>query len=680
MEKSKLQEIKNQFADVWKQFQPGEASSNLPPNDGAIVKDVAVSSDSITKVSEISKRDLFTELSGPISRLNLPKVNVDPWSAFWLVLATMVGGTGLTSYLLLIAVPPTPSCQGIAPLSSDGERLYCAQVGAETREVPKIRTAVNLVKDWTEGHPLYGEAQRLLTVWSQDLTKIGRKQLNSGEIQQAISTLRVIPPTSPTYAKTQELIAKWSDQAQDSASIDAKFEQSIKLGDWNGAFGILQSVQRMRGSYWNTHKHEQMSFKLAQERDAWDKLQEAKDAIEGKEFSSYTVGARRSDLEVNKPGKGKDKKEEVVPLPTEPAPIVKAMELANQINPKTYVYQQGQTLRSAWSQQLVKLTVDRYKAQNFNEAIAIAQKVPYDVAAYPEAQDWVKLNQASVSAGKRHILALMDAVTQTKRIQKTSPIYTLAKGKQANWQGLLKQQTQLQWAKTIASFQQPATLALAIETAKQVPAQSEEGKSLQSEISNWSRQIETVDNRVILAKATQIVANGATLVNLKAAVHLAGKISKDRPMGEEATTAVAGWTEKIQTIEDRPILENAQALAKQGQLSKAIEVGNRIAPGRALYHDMQADVRYWSLELQEIADRRTLAQAIGTYRRGNISNAIALAASIGRRSPVYGESRSYVADWRLLLAPRMVEPRTVTPRMVTPRTIGNRWVENNSEN
>jgi hypothetical protein len=674
MEKSKLQEIKNQFTDVWKQFQPGEASSDLPPNDGAIIKDIAASSDSITKVSEISRRDLFTEISGPISRLNLPKVNVDPWSAFWLVLATMVGGTGLTSYLLLIAVPPTPSCQGIAPLSSDVERLYCAQVGAETREVPKIRTAVNLVKDWTEGHPLYGEAQRLLTAWSQDLTKIGRKQLNSGDIQQAISTLRVIPPTSPTYDKTQELIAKWSDQAKDSASIDAKFEQSIKTGDWNAAFGILQSVQRMRGSYWNTHKHEQMSFKLAQERDAWDKLQEAKDAIEGKEFSSYTVGAKRPDLEVHKKGKDKDKKEEVVPLPTEPAPIVKAMELANQINPKTYVYQQGQTLRSAWSQQLVKLTVDRYKAQNFNEAIAIAQKVPDDVASYAEAQDWVKLNQASVSAGKRHLLALMDAVTQTKRIQKTSPIYILAKGKQANWQGLLKQQTQLQWAKTIASFQQPATLALAIETAKQVPAQSEEGKSLQSEISNWSRQIETVDNRVILAKATQIVANGASLVNLKAAVHLAGKISKDRPMGEEATAAVAGWTEKIQTIEDRPILENAQALAKQGHLSKAIEVGNRIAPGRALYHDMQADVRYWSLELQEIADRRTLEQAIATYRRGNISNAISLAASIGRRSPVYGESRSYVADWRLLIAPR------VTPRMVTPRTIGNRWVENNSEN
>jgi hypothetical protein len=661
MEKSKFQEIRTQVVDVWKQFQPGQPTHKLPARNGAISEERLSDNGSMTKVSEISKRDLFTEISGPISKLNLPKVNVDPWSAFWVVLATMVGGTGLTSYLLLIAVPPTPSCQGIAPLSSDGERLYCAQVGAETREVPKIRTAVNLVKDWGESHPLYGEAQRLLATWSQDLTRIGRKQLNSGEIQQAISTLKIVPPTSPAYDKTQELIAKWSDQAKHSVSIDAKFERSMKLGDWNAAFGILQSVQRMRGSYWNTHKHEQMSFKLAQERDAWDKLQEAKDAIEGKEFSSYTVGAKRPDLETASASKqGKDAEVEEELLPTEPEPIVKAMEIANQINPKTYVYHQGQALRSGWSQQLVSLAVDRYKAQNFNEAISIAQKVPDDVASYQEAQDWVKLNQAHVAAGKRHLLALMDAVAQTKQIAKTSPIYALAKGKQANWQGLLKQQTQLQWAKTIASFQQPATLAMAIETAKQVPPNSESGKALQSEIATWSRQIETVDNRVILAKATQIVANGASLTNLKAAVHLAGKITKDRPMGEEVTVAVAEWTEKIQTIEDQPILENAQALAKQGHLSKAIEVGNRIAPGRALYKDMQSDVRYWSLELQEIADRRTLQQAISTYRRGNISNAINIAASIGRRSPVYGEARSYVADWRLLIAPRMVGTQSIT--------------------
>jgi hypothetical protein len=604
----------------------------------------------ISTIANVPTRDLFSDIVAPISKLNLPTVHVDPWSAFWAVLTAMVGGTGITSYLLLIAVPPTPNCQGVLPISVDSERLYCAQVGAETKEVPKLRSAVDLVKGWTDRHPLYGESQRLLRSWSEDLMKIGRKQLNDGSIEQAIATAKIVPVNSPIYDRTQETIAKWSIQALDSSKIDGRFEQAMKAGDWNQAFVILQAVQQMKGSYWNGYKHDKMASKLARERDGWDRLQEAKDALEAKEGDDYNIRAKRLALAV----KAAAKKEKVVeaPLPKEPAPILTAMKLANEIDKTTYVYHEGQILRSKWSKHLVQLSVGLYKSQNFNEAIAIAQKVPQDVSSYAEAQDWIKLNQAHVWAGKRHMLALMDAISQAKKIPQTSSIYTLARTKQSNWQGMLKQQTQLQWAKTIASFQQPVTLALAIQTAKQVPAQSDVGKTIQSEIATWSQQIETVDNRIILAKAKQIVSKGESLANLKAAVRLAGKITKDRPLGEEITTSVAEWNEKIQVIEDRPILAQAIEIAKQGHLSQAITVANRIAPGRSLYQDAQSEVRYWSLELQEVADRHTLDRAIAIYRQGNISNAIELAATIGRRSPIYGDARSYVADWRLLLTPR----------------------------
>jgi hypothetical protein len=123
-------------------------------------------------------------------------------------------------------------------------------------------------------------------------------------------------------------------------------------------------------------------------------------------------------------------------------------------------------------------------------------------------------------------------------------------------------------------------------------------------------------------------------------------------MGEEITVAVAGWTEKIQTIEDRPILASAIEIARRGDLRQAVAMANRIAPGRSLYQDAQAEARYWEVELQEIADRHTLDRAISIYRQGRISAAIELAATISRRSPIYGDARSYVADWRLLLAPR----------------------------
>jgi hypothetical protein len=663
MQSSKRSELETQLNAIWSRFQSRRRSNQIPPQPGdAASSPVASEPESdesnpaeVVAISNIPARDLFSEAIAPISKLNLPTVTVDPWSAFWAVLAAMVGGTGITSYLLLIAVPPTPSCQGIAPISTDGERLFCAQVGAETREVPKLRSAVELVKDWTDRHPLYRESQRMLKSWSEDLIRIGRKQLNEGNITQAIATLKIIPITSPSYDLAQETIAKWSIQAQDSTKIDRKFTTAMKTGDWGEAFAILQSVQRMRGNYWSAYKHDQMASKLAKERDAWEQLQEAKDALIGKESDSYAERARRMELAVkaaaSKNGKDKDKVVEA-PLPSQPEPIVTAMKLANQIDPTTYVYHDGQALRSKWSKHLVQLSIGAYKAQNFNGAIAIVQKIPQDVSVYQEAQDWVKLNQAHVWAGKRHTLAMMDAISQVKKIPKTSSIYTLARTQRSQWQGMLKQQTQLQWAKTIASFQQPATLAMAIDTAKQVPADSEAGKTIQSDIANWSRQIETIDNRVILAKARQIISRGETLVNLKAAVKLAGKVGKDRPLGEEITEAVGGWTEKIQTIEDRPILLNALSTARQGYLSQAIEIANRIAPGRSLYAEAQTEARYWRFELQEIADRRTLARAIAIYREGKISTAIDLAATIGRRSPIYSDARAYVMDWRLLLTPR----------------------------
>jgi hypothetical protein len=648
---------------LWRKLQSRRTSNPIPPQPGDVTL-LAVETESegnrehpteVVAIETIPKRDLFSEAIAPISKLNLPTVTVDPWSAFWAVLAAMVGGTGITSYLLLIAVPPTPNCQGIIPVSTDSERLFCAQVGAETREVPKLRSAVELVKDWTDRHPLYRESQRLLKSWSEDLMRIGRKQFNEGNISQAIATLKIVPITSSSYDLTQETIAKWSIQAQDSAKIDGKFTTAIKGGDWNEAFAILQSVQRMRGSYWSAYKHDRMASKLAKERDAWDKLQEAKDSLAGKDTDGYAERARRIELAVKAAAthQGKDKAKVVeAPLPNQPEPIVTAMKLANQIDPTTYVYHEGQALRSKWSKHLVQLSIGAYKTQNFNEAIAIVQKVPQDVSVYQEAQDWVKLNQAHVWAGKRHTLAMIDAISQVKKIPKTSSIYTLARTQRSQWQGMLKQQTQLQWAKTIANFQQPATLAMAIDTAKQIPADSEVGKTVQSDIDGWSRQIETIDNRVILAKARQIVSRGESLINLKAAVRLAGKVGKDRPLGEEITEAVGGWNVKIQTIEDRPILLNALSTASLGHLSQAIEIANRIAPGRSLYSEAQANVRYWSLELQEIADRHTLNRAIGIYRQGKISTAIDLAATIGRRSPIYSDARAYVTDWRLLLTPR----------------------------
>lgn len=652
VENNKLQAIRTQAVEVWKQLQLGQMPGLMPSDrghtDGGKIAKIKVAEGQ--GLDTVDRDELFSDTTVPISKLNLPKVNVDPWSAFWILFATITGGTGLTSYLLLTSVPPTANCQSINPIfSTDSERLYCAQVGAKTRELPKILAAINLVKDWSVDHPLHSESQRLLAIWSQSLTRIAREQLDRGKMEQAVATLKVIPPSSPTYQQTQELIGRWSDQSDIGKEIETKFDLALQEGDWGQAFAQLQSLQRMRGQYWNTYKHEQLSFKLAQEEDGWDKLQEALDALEGRESNGYFVGARRSAIHfTDRHGK----KEVEKPLPTTPEPLVRAMELANQINPTTHVYQRGQTLRTTWSKQLLNLAIAQYKEQNFNAAMSIARTVPQDVPIYREAQDWVKLNQAHIAAGKRHLLALMDAIAQIQRIDRHSSLHALGQLKKTHWQGQLKQQTQLQWAKAIGNFGHPSTLSIAIATAKQIPSTSTEASEAQTEIADWNRQIQTVDHRLTLAKAKQLISAGETLANLKAAVKLASKIAPDQPLGAEATQEVAQWTTKIQTIEDQPILDRAQTLANRGDLSEAIQLANQIAPGRALYGKAQGNVRYWWIELQEIADRNTLYHAKSLYRRGQISAAIAAVSQIGRRSPVYGEARSYLSDWQELLTPK----------------------------
>jgi soluble cytochrome b562 len=646
VDKTKLAAIRNQINYVWTQFQPAPSSEQQPVETKAALEGQP----------PIDEADKFTDNTAPLSKLNIPKVDIDPWSAFWLVLAAIVGGTGVFSYLLLVSVPPLANCQSITPLSTDGERLYCAQVGAKDANLKGLVAAMDVVRGWDQGHPLYTDAQNFLNIWSRDLTRLARKQLNEGELEQAIATLKKIPANSPTYDKTQELIGKWSEQSDKGSTIATKFEAALKNAQWDSAFVQLQSVRMMRGRYWNTFQHDRMALRMSQERDGWDRLQAAKDALEGKAANGYLVGANQKELNKELEGTSTIDVSDEEELPKTPERLLAAIEIANQIDAKTYVYAQGQKLRSVWSKQILQMSVAKHQEKDFSQALAIASKVPKDVPSYSEAQDWVKLNQSEASAGQRHILALMDSIAQVKRIPKGSPIYGLAQAKAANWKGLLKQQTQLQWAKSVATVRQPSSLALAIATAKQVPSNIPEGEEAQSQIAVWQQQVQEIEHRTTIARAQQIMAGGESLANLRAAVGIIDSVSKNGKIGTgETAEMVADWRKKLQTIEDTPLLTNAQTLANQGKLEEAVKMASRVTPGRALYANAQANIRYWSLELMEIADRRVLQRAIAVYRSGNISQAIDIGSAITRRSPMYSEARGYIDNWQNLIAPRIIQ-------------------------
>jgi hypothetical protein len=100
-----------------------------------------------------------------------------------------------------------------------------------------------------------------------------------------------------------------------------------------------------------------------------------------------------------------------------------------------------------------------------------------------------------------------------------------------------------------------------------------------------------------------------------------------------------------QIIEDRPIINNAKAIASNGQLGQAINVAATIRPGRALYPEAQGLIGEWVYQIQLAEDRSIMAQAYGLASQGYLTRAIEVASSIAPGRPLYGESRGAIGQW-----------------------------------
>ncbi|MGB7488215.1 MAG: hypothetical protein WA901_18635, partial [Phormidesmis sp.] len=135
-------------------------------------------------------------------------------------------------------------------------------------------------------------------------------------------------------------------------------------------------------------------------------------------------------------------------------------------------------------------------------------------------------------------------------------------------------------------------LRLAIAQASQV----DQGRALRIEgqtyIAEWEDRIETIEDQPIMDRAQQLAEAG----KLSDAIAQAGKVAKGRALYASAQTTIKDWTEELQIIEDRPILIAAENLAAQGSLSAAIGVAAQITPGRALYDEALASINIWDRE------------------------------------------------------------------------------------
>jgi len=551
------------------------------------------------------------------------------WSILWVTVLMVCGGTGVYAVKFLATVPPLPNCKEITTLSADGERLYCAHNAASTGSLDQLWASIELVESWSSSHPLYAEAQRLMGQWSQAILVQARQEMHMGNMQSAVATLSQISASSPVYGEAQSYIADWQAIWEEGEKIEKVVLKEIEGKKWQSALNKLQLFSNVNNPYWKRKRFGELRNMIASEKQAW------KDLAQARRKAQYNSA---EELEA-------------------------AINLARGIGIKSYARPEAQGEMARWSRRLIDMARKKLAEGRFAEAISIAGRVPQDTALYQEAQDSIMLSRAQELAAKEDIVSWLEANKIAGQIGPDSPLYSQAQGKMKSWDRNVQDQMQIQFANAIANVGQPVTYSMASEVAQMVEKDRPRRIQAQTQIAHWRKEIQRIEDRPLIMRARQL-AQTETISGLRAAVTEASLVKLGRPQRIEAQTLIAEWNQRIEVMEDKPILARASSLADKGNLQEAIEEAQKIAPDRVLYSEAQEAISGWDEEIKIAQDRETLDDGYYLASMGRYTAAIQTASSINWSRPLYYEAQDAIAIWRSELAALYApppEPRRPAP-------------------
>ncbi|GAB4230624.1 MAG: hypothetical protein Kow00121_59380 [Elainellaceae cyanobacterium] len=512
-----------------------------------------------------------------------PKTSAWLWLFVGLGFCCALGAVATVAFQRLALLPPTTNCQEISPLSPDIDRLYCAQQAAQSGDLDDLMASLALVEQWTPEHPLYKEAQRWMSNWSESVLTIARQKMNQNDFEGAVELAQRVPKSSPLYEQAQTTIAQWQQQWQADAAVYEQARTAIKNQDWDAAFAEILLLRESAYSHWSEQQANALSQQVLVEKQARRTLAEAKQLAATWELDKLT----------------------------------QAIAQVNQMGADTFTRADAQPLLTQWGNTLLKVGLDKWQAGQLKEAIALAQQVVPNPELKSEAQRLVTLSEARRLAIQTsthwqtkpaHIWKLMEAIAAVRQIPAESRFYNSAQASLKSWSAQLQDVTQLQYAQVLADWGQRSTLQTAIAQAQQVSSDAPRRIQAQTLIAHWQAEIERLEDQPLLLYAQQVAAGG-TIADLNAAIAEAGKISPERALRDDAQGLIYGWTRQIQTIEDQPLLAQARQQAAQGNWSAAIRTASSISWNRALYDEAQAAIGSWQAELWQLEARNNQDQS-----------------------------------------------------------------------
>ncbi|MEO0885556.1 MAG: chromosome segregation ATPase [Cyanobacteria bacterium J06648_10] len=312
-----------------------------------------------------------------------------------------------------------------------------------------------------------------------------------------------------------------------------------------------------------------------------------------------------------------------------------ALKKLREIGEESVFFAEAQGERKNIAREMLESSEALLADRQLSEAQSMLNAIPRDTGLDAEVADFQIFVTAYQQAWAGNANGLENAINRMKTIRRDRPAYGKAQRLIAQWEGELQDVAVLNQARERASRGSTADLTAAISMAGRISQNSAQWPEAADQIGEWQVRVETAQDRPILDRADQLARPG-TPDSLRAAIQEARKVSSRRTLGPEADRRIATWTGRIQRIEDQPLLDQARQRATTGDRAGAIVIASRIGEGRALYDTAQADIGRW--QTQENG-RARLGEAITTAQRGD-ANSLSAAIGIANQVPAGSDSRA----------------------------------------
>ncbi|WP_293125877.1 hypothetical protein [Microcoleus sp. bin38.metabat.b11b12b14.051] len=559
--------------------------------------------------------ELPTKESGENSPLLDPYRLWRNWSnkwQFWLAVSLMLSvGMAFVAISSLLNLTAQSNCSKIFwPAASANDRFFCAQEAASKRTADDLLRAIELVNALPPDHPLRSRINGQIEGWAQDIVKLGNASLQEGKLEEAIAIARKVPQDVPAYAMVQKEIDKWQSTWSDAQKLYRTAEDHLRQEEWGLAFRQATLLLDSGNTFWESVKYEELTKAITTTKAEGNKLVKARNtAAEG----------------------GLDN-------------LVTGIKLAQGIGQNSYLYQAANRAIAEFSKKIMGLAQKRLQAGDWQQAVAMANKIPESANLKEQVQDFNQLAGATAQALTGSVDGLSKAIEIAQKLKEGRPLYKQAQDSVGRWQQEMADVKVLDLASRLAAPGTVKDLRAAIAQLQTVGPSNPRSVEARTQIARLSRQIELLEDSPYLQRANDLATAGDPNA-LEAAVAQASRIGQGRALYGEAQTKIQAWIERRQRLQDQPFLERAQQLAARGNLAEAIDMARRIRSGRVLYDEARSNIQIWESQFQGEQGLQSARQAARAGTAEALQTAISLASQVPDSSSLRWQASEAIEEW-----------------------------------